>query len=69
MTSILSRLRILSKSFFERFHISAILKASNVRKAKGETPVNIMMYAFSLVFRNKSMYMDMLLGSNSADFA
>ena len=27
------------------------------------------MYAFALVFKNKSMYMDMLLGSNSADFA
>lgn len=27
------------------------------------------MYAFALVFKDKSMYMDMLLGSNSADFA
>lgn len=57
------------KIFFERFNISSILKSSNVRKTKGFAPVRILMYAFSLVFKNKSMYMDLLLGSNSADFA
>ena len=57
------------KNFFDRFHISSILKSSNVRKTKGIAPVHILMYAFALVFKNKSMYMDMLLGSNSADFA
>ena len=57
------------RTFFERFHISSILKSSNVRKIKGVAPSHILMYAFSLVFRNRSMYMDMLLGSNSADFA
>ena len=40
------------KRFFERFHISQILKASNAKKTKGESPANIMMYSFSLVFRN-----------------
>ncbi|SFP91145.1 hypothetical protein SAMN04487928_15511, partial [Butyrivibrio proteoclasticus] len=48
------------KIFFNKFHVSAILKSSNVKKLKGESPSNILMYAFSLVFRNKSMYMDML---------
>ncbi len=57
------------KIFFERFNVSSILKSSNVRKTKGFAPVRILMYAFSLVFKNKSMYMDLLLGSNSADFA
>ena len=57
------------KIFFERFHISSILKSSNVRKTKGVAPVQILIYAFALVFKNKSMYMDMLLSSNSADFA
>ncbi|WP_029232373.1 IS4 family transposase [Butyrivibrio sp. VCB2006] len=55
--------------FFERFRISSILKASNVRKTKGIAPAQILMYAFALVFKNKSMYMDMLLGSNTATFA
>lgn len=53
------------KIFFNKFHVSAILKSSNVKKLKGESPSNILMYAFSLVFRNKSMYMDMLLGNCS----
>ncbi len=57
------------KIFFERFNVSSILKSSNARKTKGFAPVRILMYAFSLVFKNKSMYMDLLLGSNSADFA
>ena len=57
------------KNFFERFRISQVLKASNAKKAKGESPTNIMMYAFSLVFRNRSMYMDMLLGNDVASFA
>ena len=57
------------KRFFERFHISQILKASNAKKTKGESPANIMMYSFSLVFRNRSMYMDMLLGNETASFA
>ncbi len=57
------------KNFFERFRISQVLKASNAKKAKGESPTNIMMYAFSLVFRNRSMYMDMLFGNDVASFA
>ena len=56
------------KIFFDRFHISSILKSSNVRKTKGVAPVQILMYAFALVFKNKSMYMDMLLGNKSTDF-
>ena len=57
------------KYFFDRFHISKILKAANARKNKGESPASIMMYAFSLVFRNRSMYMDMLLENKVASFA
>ena len=57
------------KNFFDRFHISAILKSSNVKKHKGEAPSSIMMYAFSLVFRSRSMYMDMVLGNASVSFA
>ena len=31
--------------FFERFHLSAVLKASNAKKSKGATPLKIMSYA------------------------
>ena len=57
------------KNFFDRFHISRLLKASNVKKDKDESPVSIMTYAFSLVFRNRSMYMDMLLGNSGISFS
>ena len=57
------------KNFFDRFHVSRLLKASNVKKKKGESPVSILTYAFSLVFRNRSMYMDMLLGKDAVSFA
>ena len=57
------------KNFFDRFHVSRLLKASNVKKEKGELPVSIMTYAFSLVFRNRSMYMDMLLGNGGVSFS
>ena len=44
-------------------------KASNTKKEKGVSPVNIMTYVFSLVFRNRSMYMDMLLGNDAVPFS
>lgn len=57
------------KNFFDRFQVSRLLKASNVLKKKGESPVNVMKYAFSLVFRNRSMYMDKLLGNDVVSFS
>ena len=57
------------KNFFDRFHVSRLLKASNIKKEKGELPVSIMTYVFSLVFRNRSMYMDMLLGNGGVSFS
>lgn len=38
------------KNIFDRFQVSRLLKASNIWKKKGESPVNVMKYAFSLVF-------------------
>jgi hypothetical protein len=55
--------------FFERFHLSDVHKASNTKKSKGVSPLQIMSYAFALVFRNISMYMDMVLGNNELSFA
>ncbi len=57
------------RHFFERFHLSAVLKASNAKKSKGVSPLQIMWYAFALVFRNKSMYMDMILGNSVLSFS
>jgi len=57
------------KNIFDRFQVSRLLKASNIWKKKGESPVNVMKYAFSLVFRNRSMYMDMLLGNDVVSFS
>ena len=54
--------------FFKRFRISAILKTVNAQKSKGSRPVDIVKYLFSLVFRNKSMYMDIMLGKTEASF-
>ena len=55
--------------FFERFHLSAALKASNAKKSKGASPLQIMSYAFALMFRNKSMYIDVILCNNELSFA
>lgn len=55
-------------NFFKRFRISAILKTVNAKKSKGSRPVDIVKYLFSLAFRNKSMYMDLMLGKTEASF-
>lgn len=56
------------RSFFERFHIAKLLKQANVKKEKGISPVKIFQYFFMLVFRDRSMYMDMLMNNSIADF-
>lgn len=48
-------------TFFKRFHVASLLKASNIRKAKGTSPAKILEYMFTLIFKGKSMYMDHLM--------
>lgn len=48
------------KVFFKRFHIGEILRKCNAYKERGIPVIAIFIYLFSLVFRNRSMYMDML---------
>lgn len=48
-------------TFFKRFHVASLLKASNIRKAKGTSPARILEYMFTLIFKGKSMYMDHLM--------
>ena len=52
--------------FFSRFHIGGILKQCNAYKEQGVPALSVMMYLFQLVFRNRSMYLDMLTGGTSA---
>ena len=57
------------KRFFTRFHISSALKASNAYKAKGIPVIEIFQYLFLLIFSNRSMYMNLLTGRNTPNFA
>ena len=57
------------KNFFTRFHISSVLKASNAYKKKGIPVTEIFQYLFLLIFSNRSMYMSLLTGRNTPDFA
>ena len=57
------------KRFFSRFHISSALKASNAYKKKGFPVIEIFQYLFLLIFSNRSMYMNLLTGRSTPDFA
>lgn len=48
-------------TFFKRFHVASLLKASNIHKEKGTSPARILEYMFTLIFKGKSMYMDHLM--------
>ena len=57
------------KRFFTRFHVSSALKASNAYKKKGVPVMEIFQYLFLLIFSNRSMYMNLITGRNTPDFA
>ncbi|OPJ54542.1 IS4 family transposase [Clostridium oryzae] len=57
------------KRFFARFHVSSALKASNAYKKKGTPVIEIFQYLFLLIFSNRSMYMNLITGRNTPDFA
>ena len=57
------------KNFFTRFHVSSALKASNAYKKKGTPVTEIFQYLFLLIFSNRSMYMNLITGRNTPDFA
>ncbi len=56
-------------NFFKKYKISSILKASNAYKSKGIPVINLFQYLFSLIFTNRSMYMNMLTGKHKENFA
>lgn len=57
------------QKFFKINKISSILKASNAYKSKGVPIINLFMYLFTLIFENRSMYMNMLTGKHNESFA
>ena len=57
------------KRFFTRFYISSALKAVNAYKRKGTPVTENFQYMFLLIFSNRSMYMSLLTGKNTPDFA
>lgn len=57
------------KRFFTSFHVSSALKASNAYKKKGVPVMEIFQYLFLLIFSNRSMYMNLITGRNTPDFA
>ena len=57
------------RRFFTRFHLSSALKAANAYKKKGTSATLIFQYLFLLIFSNRSMYMNLLIGKNTPDFA
>ena len=56
-------------SFFKTYKVGSILKASNRCKSKGVAAVAIFQYIFSLVFFNRSMYMEMMSEKRVNSFA
>lgn len=54
------------RRFFTRFHLSSALKAANAYKKKGTSATLIFQYLFLLIFSNRSMYMNLLIGKDTA---
>ncbi len=47
------------QKFFRRYQVSGILKKCNAYKKQGFSVVSLIQYLFCLVFRNRSMFLDM----------
>jgi len=57
------------RRFFTRFHLSSALKIANAYKKKGTPASEIFQYLFLLIFSNRSMYMNLLTGRHTPNFA
>ena len=56
-------------TFFKEQRVGAALRKSNASKSKGIPVTTVFMYLVELVFTKKSMYMNILNGTNHAGFA
>ena len=55
-------------AFLSKFNVSSALKAANAYKQKGFSATGIFQYLFKLIFINRSMYLDMLIGKSESGF-
>ncbi|MEQ8156432.1 MAG: transposase, partial [Clostridiaceae bacterium] len=56
-------------NFFKNYKVSSVLKSSNAYKKKGIPAATLFQYIFTLIFANRSMYMNMLTGKHAEGFA
>lgn len=63
------KILISAEGFFKQFHVVAMLRRANAYKSRGIASADVFKYLFLLVFSNRSMYMDMLLGNDAVTFA
>ena len=54
--------------FFKNYKISSVLKASNSYKRKDVPVIALFQYLFSLIFANRTMYMNILTGKHNENF-
>jgi len=54
---------------FKTYKVSSILKASNAYKSKGVPVIDLFLYLFTLVFENRTMYMNILTGKHNGNFS
>lgn len=53
-------------AFFRRFRVGDILRKCNAYKEKGIPALAVFLYLFHLVFRNRSVYLDMQVGKSQS---
>mgnify|MGYP005813833093 CR=1 FL=1 len=56
-------------NFFKCYKVASVLKNSNAYKQKGVPVAALFQYLFTLIFLNRSMYMNMLTGKHTEGFA
>lgn len=56
-------------NFFKTYKVSKLLTRSNATKKKGICPSSLFGYLFTLIFLNRSMYMNMITGKFKENFA
>ena len=56
------------KRFSKEYRIYSLLKACNAYKSKGYSVIRVFLYLFSIVFTNRSMYMNFLTGKHTEEF-
>lgn len=56
------------KRFLKHYHIYSLLKTCNVYNSKRYSVIRVFLYLFSVVFSNRSMYMNILTGKHNEDF-